>query len=206
LKNSEIAGRRSQVGLAAPSIEAAHYEVSDLSELLVDCTEVATRLLAVVTEVFAKRRELRARVCLMGGKLLAERVDGLTVGVSGDRDVAQSLVNAVDPRVERVEAGVDRVEAVVDRVEAVVDCVETRGDAVELRAETIDALTKCSNRGQYRAVVGSVGFQGRDPCFEITKRSHELSLSSPTDLVERQRWACRRTLIMTSGAAVMPAV
>ncbi|MDT5232193.1 MAG: hypothetical protein QOI39_2693, partial [Mycobacterium sp.] len=85
-----------------------------------------------------------------------------------DRDVAQSLVNAVDPGVERVE---------------------TRGDAVELRAETIDALTKCSNRGQYRAVVGSIGFQGRDPCFEITKRSHELSLSSPTDLVERQRWA-----------------
>ena len=171
--------------MAAPSIEAAHYEVSDLSELLVDCTEVATRLLVMVTEVFAKRRELRACVYLMGAKLLAERVDGLTVGVGSDRDVAQSLVNAVDPGVERVE---------------------TRGDAVELRAETIDVLTQCSNRGQYRAVVGSLGFQGRDPCFVITKRSHELSLSSPTDLVERQRWTCRRTLIMTSGAAVMPAV
>jgi hypothetical protein len=147
--------------IVAPSTESVDDEVLDLGELLVDCTEVGAGLLTVVSQVLSERGELRARVCLVGGKLLAQRIDGLTVGVGRDCDVAQPLVHAVDSGVE----------------------------PVDLRGEAVDSLTHRSDRGQHSAVVGPIGFQGRNTCFKIGQRGHDLIVTLPAYFPNRQIWA-----------------
>jgi hypothetical protein len=147
--------------IVAQSTKSVDDEVLDLGELLVDCAEVGTGLLTVVSQVLSERGELRARVCLVDGKLLAQRLDGLTVGVGCDRDVAQPLVDAVDSGVE----------------------------PVDLCGEAVDSLTHRSDRGQHSAVVGPIGFQDRNTCFKIGQRGHDLIVTLPADFPNRQIWA-----------------